>query len=212
MKKWLILTTLFFNTCAGPVHQLYPDAESERTIPVYVISHGWHVGLAVESMHIRDHLPPHDKIPGTRYLMFGWGDRSYYPNTDAGTWLMLRAALIPTSSVIHVVGINQPVTSYFPASTIVKVMVSKKGADQMGNYIAEQFQITNGTVQVAADGLYPNSTFFEAKERYYFPKTSNKWTAKVLRQTGYPITPFYSITSGNVVKQAAKHGEVIQAR
>ena len=29
--------------------------------------------------------------------------------TDAGTWLMLRAALIPTRSVIHV---NQPVTKF----------------------------------------------------------------------------------------------------
>ena len=82
----------------------------------------------------------------------------------------------------------------------------------MGNYIAEQFEMTNGTVQVAADGLYPNSTFFEAKERYYFPKTSNKWTAKVLRKTGYPISPFYAVTSGNVIKQSAKHGEVIQSR
>jgi hypothetical protein len=65
---------------------------------------------------------------------------------------------------------------------------------------------------VAADGLYPNSTFFEANGRYYFPNTSNKWTARALRETGYPISTFYTVTSGNVVKQASEHGVVIQKR
>ena len=210
MKKWLILTALFFTTCAGPVHQLYPSDESKRPIPVYIISHGWHVGLAVESVHIKPLLPPNKDIPDSRYLKFGWGDRSYYPDTDAGIWLMLRAGLIPTRSVLHVAGINRPVSDYFPSSTVVKVMVSKQGAERMGQYIAEQFERKNGTIQVAANGLYPNSIFFDAKERYFFPKTSNRWTAKALRETGYPISPFYAITSGNVIKQAAKHGEIIQ--
>ena len=170
------------------------------------------MGLAVGSDHIKPHLPDHEKIPDTMYLKLGWGDRSYYPNNDAGFMLMLRAAFIPTRSVIHVVGIDRPVDQYFPSSAVVKVMISEQGAVQMGKYIADQFNKTNGSIQVAADGLYPNSTFFEARERYYFPKTSNKWTAKVLRESGYPISPFCAITSSNVINQAAKHGEIIQKR
>lgn len=212
MKKWLILTALLFTTCAGPVHQLYPAKEADRPIPVYIVSHGWHVGIAFESVYIKPFLPPHEKFPNSRYLKFGWGDRNYYPNGDAGTWLVLRAALIPTRSVIHVVGIRRSVNDYFPASTIVKVMVSKRGVEEMSKYIADQFEIKNDSIQIAAEGLYPNSMFFEAKERYYFPKTSNRWTAKVLRKSGYPISPFYAITSGNVVKQSSRHGKIIQKR
>ncbi len=212
MKKWSIILLFFLLGCAGPVHHLYPDEESKRPIPVYIISHGWHVGVAVESAYINRHLPRHEKIPRTQYLKFGWGDRSYYPNSTAGFSLMLRAAFIPTRSVLHVVGIDRPVDQYFPSSTVVKVMVTEQGASQMGRFIADQFERTNGTIQVAADGLYPNSTFFEAKGRYYFPKTSNKWTARALRETGYPISPFYAVTSGNVIRQASERGEVIQER
>lgn len=212
MKKWLALILIFLTACAGPVHQLYPEDETRRQIPVYIISHGWHVGLAVESVHIKTHLPRHNKIPNTRFLKFGWGDRRYYPNSDAGFMLMLRAAFIPTQSVLHVVGIDRPVYQYFPSSTVIRVMASERGVEEMAKFIAEEFKRVDGTVQVAFDGLYHNSTFFEAKDLYYFPKTSNRWTANALRQTGYPITPFYAVTSGNVIKQAAKHGEIIQKR
>lgn len=212
MKYWLIPALLLFTACSGPITELYPGDQAKRTIPVFIVSHGWHVAIAIESAYIKPYLPYHEQQPDAKYLMFGWGDKRYYTNRNAGTWLMLRAAFFPTQSVLHVVGVNQPLEQYFRSSTIVRVMISRQGAEQMSKYIANQFRITDGSLKVAADGLYPNSIFFEAKGSYYFPKTSNKWTARVLRKSGFPITPFYSITSGNVVKQAAKYGDIIQKR
>ena len=206
------MSLFVFSSCAGPVSHLYPDDEAKRPIPVYIISHGWHVGIAIEAGYIKPYLPNHTEIPVAKYLMFGWGDRSYYTNRNAGFGLLLKAALLPTKSVIHVVGIDRPLEDYFRSSTIVRVMVSKQGADQLGKYISSQFSRRDGKMVVAADGLYPNSTFFEANGRYYFPNTSNKWTARALRETGYPISTFYTVTSGNVVKQASEHGVVIQKR
>lgn len=212
MKKWPFILILFVAACAGPVPSLYPDDEDERPIPVYIVSHGWHVGIAVESEYIKPQLPDHERMPDASLYMFGWGDKRYYTNSEAGFWLMLRAAFIPTGSVLHVVGIDRPVDRYFPSSTIVKVLVSEQGADKLADYISDQFKRVDGKAIVASDGLYTNSIFFEANERYYFPKTSNKWTARALRETGYPITPFYAITSGNVIRQAKKHGQPIQER
>ena len=81
----------------------------------------------------------------------------------------------------------------------------------MTDYIAKRFQKEKGDDTIFfSDGLYSNSAFFEAKGWYFFPRTSNKWTARVLRESGLPITPFYAITSGNVMKQARKSGEVIK--
>ena len=67
MKKWLILTTLFFTTHAGPVHQVYPDAESERTIPVYVISTDGMLGLLLNQSisEITFHLTKKFRIADT---------------------------------------------------------------------------------------------------------------------------------------------------
>jgi hypothetical protein len=85
--------------------------------------------------------------------------------------------------------------------------------EAMSHFVSEQFKYDDGgDLKFAADGLYPTSNFFEAKGFYFFPKTSNKWAAKVLRKSGFPITPFYAMTSGNVIKQARKSGKVIQQR
>jgi hypothetical protein len=82
--------------CLSPVTELYPEDEELRPLPVYILSHGWHVGIAIESKYIRHKFPEHEKMPEARYLKFGWGDHRYYPHDDPGIGLLLRAALLPT--------------------------------------------------------------------------------------------------------------------
>jgi uncharacterized protein (TIGR02117 family) len=197
--------------CLGPVQELYPDDEAERPVPVYVVSHGWHVGIAIEQDYIKHLLPDHPDMPEARTLKFGWGDNRYYTDSDAGFGLMMRAALLPTRSVIHVVGMDIPIENYFGASSIVRVQVTEEGAEELGKFIADRFRPDrDGNVQLASEGLYGNSKFFKANGLYYVPKTSNTWTARALRRTGFPITPFYAVTSGNVIQQARKNGELIR--
>lgn len=195
--------------CLKPLPDVYPENENYRHVPVYVISHGWHVGIALGSEHLREKLPAHAHLPDGIIYTFGWGDRRYYTDRNAGFWLALRAAFIPTGSVLHVVGVNRPIEEFFPNSTIIEVKVTEVGASKLADYIVNQFQTEGGAIQFADEGLYPNSAFFEAKGSYYLPKTSNVWTARALRETGYPITPFYAVTSANVIRQAKKDGKVI---
>lgn len=212
MKRHLYFLPLIFLLCScmGPIKNLYPEDETERPVSVYIISHGWHAGIAIEADAIRDHLPSHPDMPDAEYLKFGWGDGRYYTDSDAGFGLMMRAALLPTRSVIHVVGIGIPVDRYFTSSEIVRVKVSEEGAKKMGEFVYDRFRKENGEVNVAGDGLYTNSLFFDATGFYYLPKTSNVWTARALRQTGFPITTLYTFTSGNVMRQAARNGERIR--
>jgi uncharacterized protein (TIGR02117 family) len=211
MKGLLLLILLIATGCLSPVKELYPEDESERPVSVYIVSHGWHAGIAIEASAIEEYLPSHPDMPSARFLKFGWGDGRYYTDSEAGFWLMMRAALLPTRSVIHVVGIDIPVERYFSGSNIVQIKVSEEGAKKMGEFVEKRFRKdNNGDFIFAADGLYTNSVFFQATGRYYLPKTSNIWTARALRQTGYPITPIYSFTSGNVVQQAKRDGVEIQ--
>jgi uncharacterized protein (TIGR02117 family) len=211
MLRFLLPIVIFLSACLGPVKNLYPEDEADRPITVYIVSHGWHAGIAIETDAIIDYLPDHPDMPEARYLKFGWGDGRYYTDTEAGFWLMLRAALLPTRSVIHVVGIDISMENYFTGSQVIEIKVSEDGARKMGEFVERRFRKnSDGEVIYAADGLYTNSAFFEARGRYYLPKTSNVWTARALRQTGYPITPIYSFTSGNVVQQAGRDGRVIQ--
>lgn len=208
-----LFVALLISGCLGPVKKLYPEEEQQRRIPVYLISHGWHVALAFEAEHLQDKLPDHNQLPSGNFLMIGWGDNKYYPSERGGVDLLLRAAFLPTGSVIHVVGLNKDVSSYFSNSDIILVQITDEGMKEMSNYLADQFAYdSEGNLQFAAEGLYSNSTFFEARGLYFFPRTSNKWTARVLRKSGFPITPFYAITSGNVIQQVRKSGDVIQRR
>lgn len=207
----LLPLLLIFTGCLSPVQDLYPQNEEDRPVPVYIVSHGWHAGIAIESEYIRHLLPDHPKMPEARILKFGWGDQRYYTEHDAGFGLMMRAALLPTRSVLHVVATDLPIERYFAASRVIRIQITHEGAEQLGVFISDRFRKDeNGNIEVVADGLYSNSQFFAAIGRYYLPKTSNTWTARALRQTGYPITPIYSLTSGNVIKQARKEGHSIQ--
>ncbi len=214
MIKWHLIIILFLTTgCLGPVTELYPDDDEQRNVKAYVISHGWHVAIAFEGEFLREKLPAHDRIPETEYLMIGWGDNKYYPAERPGVGLFLRAAFLPTGSVVHVVGIDRPVEANFTESDIVKVRLGDKGMDKMSGYIAGSFhRDSNKTLNFTAEGLYNNSAFFEANGLYFFPRTSNRWVARVLRKSGFPITPFYAVTSGNVIYQARKKGELVRGK
>ncbi|MDX1642646.1 MAG: DUF2459 domain-containing protein, partial [Balneolaceae bacterium] len=197
--------------CNRAIRNIYPENPSQRSIPVYVISLGWHTGIALEHVYLKEHLPDHPKMPQSKYLMFGWGDGKYYPHPDPGAGLLIRAALLPTQSVLHVVGIDQPVKNYFPSSRIVRIMVHESGAERLAEFIGNHFEMDeDGNPVFTDEGLYRTSAFFEAKPTYFFPRTSNRWVAQALRRTGYPITPFYALTADNVMKQASKYGKLIQ--
>lgn len=206
-----MIILIFIGGCLGPVRDLYPEEKEKRPVSIYVVQPGWHVGIAFKGVHLRNKLPDHEKLPKTDFLMVGWGDNKYYPADRAGVGLFLRAAFLPTGSVIHVTGFSQSPDSYFTESGIVRLQVSEKGMKAMTDYIANRFSYdAEDNLQFAEDGLYPKSAFFKAKGIYFFPKTSNKWAARVLRESGFPITPFYAITAGNVMHQSAKTGELVQ--
>lgn len=208
ISLWLLLSG-----CLGPVKELYPEDESERPYPVWLLRHGWHVSIAIESEHLQTRLPSHEEMPYGRYLKFGWGDRRYYPHESPGIGLLLNAALLPSRSVLHVVAIDIPLENYFVNSDIILVKVSEKGMERLADFIVARFRKDDdGEVTLRAEGLYSHSAFFDARGLYYFPKTSNTWTARALRRTGAPITPLYSITAGNVTSQARGFGEVIRER
>lgn len=207
----LIIICLIFAGCLNPVRDLYPDNPDLRNVPVYVVSHGWHAGFAIESEFVLDQIPEHSELPDTKFLKFGWGDARYYSNPDAGFWILLRAALLPTKSAIHVVGFDIPVELYFSGSKVVEIKITEEGAAELGKFIDQTIKKDNARNPIYyADGLYRNSVFLEAEKSYIFPRTSNKWTAKAIRKTGYPISPFYAFTSGNVIKQASEDGILIQ--
>lgn len=208
MAVRLLLSSFFLAGCLGPVSKLYPDDISERPIPVYVVQVGWHAGLVVEKEHLGSAFPDHERIPDAVFLKVGWGDDKYYPDPDPPFRVLLRAAFWPSRSVLHLVGINIPVQEYFPGSDVVILHLSEEGMENLTEFISGYFRRDDeGNPIYHSYGRYSSSAFFKAHGRYYVPKTSNVWTARALRSAGVPITPIYSSTASNVMRQANRAAE-----
>ncbi|MEX1211335.1 MAG: DUF2459 domain-containing protein [Balneolaceae bacterium] len=215
-KAWFVLAPLFallLTGCLGAVKDLYPEERAKRPYPVWVMSVGWHTAIVIESEYIESMVPLQEHLAPSRYYKVGWGDGRYYPSEDPGGGLLLRAALWPTRSVLHVTGLNQPPEEVFPGSEIILVHVSEEGVERIAEFIRDRFRRNDeGVIKVVADGLYANALFFDARGRYYLPKTSNHWTARALRQSGVPVTPIYAFTAGNLMRQSRTFGEVLKRR
>ncbi len=204
LRALLLALTVLASGCVGPVLGLYPPSPGEPVAPVWVVSHGWHTGIVVRRQDIPEDLwPQHRDFAASELLEVGWGERDFYMAPAGTSGMALRAALWPSRSVLHVAGLSGPVERYFPASEIVEIALSQRGVQKLAAFLQEAYATdeAGGAIRLGP-GQYPNSLFYLARERYHLFKTCNVWTARALRSAGCPITPFVSVTAGNVIHQA----------
>lgn len=76
---------------------------------------------------------------------------------------MLKAVLLPTKTVMHVVGFDQPVQQRFPNSRTVPLQLSSAGMQALAGFLADHLQTDNeGEAIYQQEGLYGESAFFAA--------------------------------------------------
>ena len=199
--------------CAAPVRDTPAPSESEPRKTIYLVSHGWHAGIVLQHAEIPDSVWPElGDFPDAQYLEVGWGDMDFYQTPDPHLGLILKAALLPTASVLHIVGFNSPVPTYFPYSEIIGIELSFAGFEQLSRTIAASFAGDEaGNTRSLGSGLYGNSRFYLSRETYHLFNTCNVWTARALRAAGLPITPARAISVESLMSQARKSGIVVQS-
>lgn len=197
--------------CAAPVRSLFPPPAGQPTRTVYVVSHGWHTGLVMERADLTD-ADWARAFPMAEALEVGWGDAAFYPADRPGLWMTIKAALWPTPSVLHVVGFNGPLTNRFPHQEIIRIKLSEPGFDRLRRHVETSFaRDAAGQLQPAGPGLSDDSRFYQARDKFFFPRMCNRWVARGLRAAGCPIQPWRVITAGHVMKPARRFGQLIQA-
>jgi uncharacterized protein (TIGR02117 family) len=209
-----LILTIFFAcvTCAAPVKDLFPPAETEHTKTIYLVSHGWHAGIVVKRTDIPDGVwQEQNNFPESEYLETGWGDRTYYMTPEAHWGTAFKAALWPTQSVLHIVRFSDTVPAYFPNSEIIRIKLSFQGFERLIRYIADSYAKDEaGHAILLGPGLYGNSHFYLSREIYHGFKTCNVWTARALRAAGCPITPAFAIRVEGLMSRARTFGVVVQ--
>jgi len=175
---------------------------------VYVIDHGWHVGLAMRTEDVsRDAWPEVENVARFRHVEVGWGDGEYYPAVRPTPWLAMRAAFASTTSVLHVVAFDEPVPAFFRRASMVEVRLSRRGFEALSRFVHDSYATdAAGHPVVVAPGLYGSSAFYQAKGTYRWFNNSNQWAAQALRVAGCPVTSTLALNASSVLSQASRFG------
>ena len=203
------VATLACSRTAPRMPALEPAAHAHV---VYLVSHGWHVGLAVRRADVPPASWPESTALGhVRYLEVGWGDGEYYPLARGHPGVALQAAFGSTSSVLHVAGIDAPLTEFFSGSAILEVPLSPAGFAALIRFIESAYERDGaGVAIVTGSGLYGVSRFYRARGRYRLFDNSNHWTARALAAAGCPIDPAETLTAGRLLDRARAFGRVLR--
>lgn len=206
--KILIFTLSLLSGCSAKPYVLKHTEASTMAgeAAVYVVNHGWHTGFVVPAQTIQEQLPElKARFGNTPFLEFGWGDQGFYQAGETTTGLILKAILLPTESVIHVVAVPGKVDEYFSNSRVEKLCVTGSEYSSLIRFISNSFyKSENRKILELKSGLYGNSQFYKGIGRFYFLNTCNKWTAKGLKSAGMNIFTAFKLTADSVINDVKK--------
>jgi uncharacterized protein (TIGR02117 family) len=212
IHTFTVMMSVLLCACTSPPRDLFPPGSSDPSRTIYLVRHGWHAGIVVRRADIPpDVWPQHNDFPDSEYLELGWGDKDYYMMLSPHLGITIKAGLLPTASVLHVVGFSGSVTHYFPHSEVIRIELSETGFHQLCSYIENAYALDEaGRSQSLGPSLYGSGHFYLSRENYHAFNTCNVWTSRGLREAGVHITPAANLTVDALMANAARYGEVVQ--
>lgn len=212
LRYFGLLLVLILPGCRSLTNGSCVIESGEAVHSIYVVSHGWHAGIVINQGDVsKEWWPEQDAFPTARFLEVGWGDSAYYQHPDPGIGVLLRAGLLPTPGVLHVVGFTSDVTDYFSQSEVIRLEISKRGMEDLSRYIHDTYKGEYQHIpEPIGPGLYGKSYFYRARGTYHVFNNCNHWAARALREAHCPVSTRRSITVGMLLRQVREIGRVLQ--
>jgi uncharacterized protein (TIGR02117 family) len=193
--------------CFPAKEGLYPpDDKEENPTTVYITKRSWHTGILLKNKALDTLFADlYNNYPDAEYLNISWGDKKYFMADKGTVGLALRAALLPTKSVVHVDGYSRLPEWYIKSDQLAEVHLSENGFSKMVRFIRNSFaRDSAGNLIALRSSPEAMSSFYLSDITYWGTRTCNVWTAKALRKSGFPVNPFIALTAGNLMKQVRK--------
>ena len=189
--------------CPSPTAYLFPPATNAKTRTIYFVQHDWHSGLAwaqqgSEAFGV-------EQWKDAPYVEVGWGDRQFYFVGDTSFWSMLRAAFVPSDSVIHVVSLAESPEKFFQFP-VFKIELSELGFQNLFTYVKQTFirDQKGDRLPAIGKGQYGVSNFYAAVPKYFLGFNCNIWAAEALRKAGVSTCPNRTFLAKNLAEQIQK--------
>lgn len=184
---------------------LWPPKPDEPVTEIFVVSHGYHAGIALSTAQIAAAVRRSgntalglvaERFGGYPFIEIGWGEQDFYASVptvgDLKLGLAARALFRPDNkSVVHVVGLPDTPRKAFPSADIVRIVVSETGFARLLSALNRTFALSDDPagLQELGRGLYGPSLFFRANGAFHIFSVCNHWVADMLSAAGLPVTP-----------------------
>jgi len=196
-----IILSLFVVSCA-PRSTGCLATEQQPAIEIYIVQHGWHSGIVVPTAEIEQEFSILTRLAaGYKFIEVGWGDKEFYLRDGGGFWIGLRAALLPTSSVLHLVGMNHNPEYYFPLSGVHSLHFNRAAFVKLLEFMESSFVAKESEVVWLAPPLYGSGGFYAAENTFHLFNNCNTWVADALGYSGCKLSYIQSLTSGGLSSQ-----------
>ncbi len=188
----LALLCYFIAVVAGGIIRT-GEREQAGDITIFFIDNDYHVEICLPAGYspFRSDITRArgDAGPPGGYYCFGWGDRTFYPETpfleDLNFRLVTRALFLPTAGAVRISFYRGPISG----PVVTPFTVTRKQLDALYTYIDEfLLRDADGAFIVVpperVNEVYGDSLFLHARGTYSLFHTCNNWTAQALKQAG----------------------------
>lgn len=178
-KKFILLFLFFY----------LPNQYStgEGSIKIFIITNNFHTGIVIPINELsKNEINILRQIEDINYVDFGWGDEDFYQNPEFVWYDALKAILIPTSSVVRVELIREPISLYinrFPFS--YELNIEKSDFIEICKFINETFYFdSNNSAEIKSQRLNGDIRYYSSLRKYHLYYTCNTWVANALIKGG----------------------------
>ena len=165
---------------------------------------GWHTEIAVAAEDLPAGLAAlAAERPGTRHMLFGFGQRDYLLSAERGPLVSLRA-LFPGEGAMLVTWLPETPEAAYGAAAVIPLGVTGAGLERLRGFLAGSFAADAAGAPERLVWSGQRGAFYAAALPYSLGYTCNTWTAEALAQAGLPAQVAGVVFAGQVMAEGRR--------
>ena len=173
--------------------------QDQESYSFYVLQAGWHTGIVLRTRDVSaDDWPEIVRFSQYTWIDIGWGDERFYQNPGNPVRLAVRAVMVPTASVIHLVAFSISPESVYAGENRIKEITAGEA-----QFRALCVSLSNSFIRDSSANIIPGArhNFFLAKGKYHLMNTCNTWVVERLQEAGFDVRPAGIVTRHQLFRE-----------
>jgi hypothetical protein len=190
----------------APGRSLAAEAD---TVDLWVVADPLHTGLVAPLEWLEEHgFRTPEAVRGQRYINVSWGDRVAYEQARwLNAWEVCNAVLLPSESVVEIIGFHYKPRDVFPQQRLYRARVERWRGAGLAAFLNRCGGVEDGAPwRVVGPATWGRGSLMASPHRYGFPRLCNAFTANALEACGYRIGPWAEIWADALLDACRRQG------